>query len=43
MAQRAIDGALAAGHDHLAETNKKLLELYRAGKPYRQKVPGQIP
>ena len=36
LAQQAIDASLAAGLDQVAAMNKKLIELYRAGKPYRQ-------
>ena len=36
LAQQTIDMALAAGLDQVAAMNKKLIELYREGKPYRQ-------
>ena len=36
LAQQAIDMSLAAGLDQVAAMNKKLIELYREGKPYRQ-------
>jgi tetratricopeptide (TPR) repeat protein len=35
-AQQAIDVATAAGDKERAEINRRLLELYRAGKPYHQ-------
>jgi tetratricopeptide (TPR) repeat protein len=38
-AQQAIDVAMAAGDKERAEINRKLLELYRAGKPFRQAPP----
>jgi len=34
-AQRAYDIATAAGDKQLAETNLKLIDLYRTGKPFR--------
>jgi tetratricopeptide (TPR) repeat protein len=34
-AQRAYDIATAAGDKQLAETNLKLIDLYRSGKPFR--------
>jgi tetratricopeptide (TPR) repeat protein len=37
-AQRAHDLAIAAGDKALAETNLKLIELYRAGKPVRSEL-----
>ena len=36
LAQQAIDMSLAAGLDQVAAMNKKLIELYREGKPYRE-------
>ena len=38
-AQRAHDLAQAAGQPDVAEKNRQLLELYRAGQPYRQPPP----
>jgi len=35
MAEKAIALATAAGDNGLAEKNRELLELYKAGKPYR--------
>jgi hypothetical protein len=35
-AQEACATATAAGETRLAEKNRQLLELYRAGKPYRE-------
>ena len=35
-AERACASATAAGEKELAETNRRLLELYRAGQPYRE-------
>ena len=35
-AERARDTAQAAGEQPIADTNRKLLELYRAGKPCRE-------
>ncbi len=37
-AQRAAELALATGQKDLALTNQKLMESYRAGKPYREKA-----
>jgi tetratricopeptide (TPR) repeat protein len=37
-AQRAIHLASAAGQTDLAQKNRQLLELYRAGEPYREEV-----
>jgi tetratricopeptide (TPR) repeat protein len=39
-AQQAIDVATAAGDQPRVEINRKLLELYRAGKPFHQAPPG---
>jgi tetratricopeptide (TPR) repeat protein len=33
-AEQARDKAIAAGQNEVAERNRQLLELYRAGKPY---------
>jgi protein O-mannosyl-transferase len=35
-AEKARDLALTAGQTAVAETNRRLLELYRAGKPYHE-------
>ena len=35
-AENARDLALSAGQTEVAEKNRKLLELYRAGQPYRE-------
>jgi hypothetical protein len=36
-AEKARDLAKAAGSQELVENNVKLMELYRAGKPFRQR------
>jgi Flp pilus assembly protein TadD len=38
-AQAARDAARAANNQELAEKNEKLIELYRAEKPYREDTP----
>jgi protein O-mannosyl-transferase len=43
LAQQAIDMALAAGLDQVAAMNKKLIELYQEGKPYRQESVKRVP
>ena len=35
-AEKAEQLAAKAGNKNLAEKNRQLLELYRAGKPYRE-------
>jgi Flp pilus assembly protein TadD len=39
-AEKARALALSVGQKQVAETNAKLLDLYRAGKPYREPVAG---
>jgi tetratricopeptide (TPR) repeat protein len=42
-AQQAIGLATAAGQNALAEQTRKLLELYRAGKPFHEEAPASKP
>jgi protein O-mannosyl-transferase len=40
-AEQAIALATAAGQPELADRNRQLLELYRAGQPFHEKSPGE--
>jgi protein O-mannosyl-transferase len=40
-AEKAVETETAAGEERFAALNKKLLAVYRAGKPWRESAPGQ--